>query len=128
MKALAFRDRVGLGAAPVDVLEELAVVGVPIIATEFDTDAGTATQVADDLENFYRICFSHPSVEGIIMWGYEQNAWRWEGIVNSSTWVLNEAGVRYEALLDEWLNDPRNVGRVEQAIYRLRTLKMELRL
>jgi uracil-DNA glycosylase len=27
-----------------------------------------------------------------------------------------------------WLNDPRNVGRVEQAIYRLRTLKMELRL
>jgi uracil-DNA glycosylase family 4 len=27
-----------------------------------------------------------------------------------------------------WLNNPRNVGRVEQAIYRLRTLKMELGL
>jgi uracil-DNA glycosylase family 4 len=27
-----------------------------------------------------------------------------------------------------WLNDPRNVGRVEQAIYRLRTLKLELGL
>ncbi len=85
-----------------DVLQELAVVGVPIIATEFDTDATSATQVADDLENFYRICFSHPSVEAIIMWGYHQNSWRWEGIVNTSTWVLTEAGVRYEALLDEW--------------------------
>jgi len=84
------------------VLNELDNLGLPIIATEFDTDAGTATQVADDLENFYRICFSHPNVEAIIMWGFEQGAWRWDGIVNSSTWVLNTAGVRYEALLDEW--------------------------
>ncbi len=84
------------------VLNELDDAGLPIIATEFDTDAGTATQVADDLENFYRICFSHPNVEGIIMWGYEQSAWRWDGIVNSSTWTLNAAGVRYEALMDEW--------------------------
>jgi len=86
-----------------DVLEELAVVGVPIIATEYDSDAGSITQAADDLENLYRICFSHPSVEGIIMWGYDsQSVWRGSGIVNASTWVLNEAGVRYEALLDEW--------------------------
>ncbi len=85
-----------------NVLQELAVVGVPIIATEFDTDASTEAQAATDLENLYRICFSHPSVEGIIMWGYDQNVWRGNGIVDSSTWVLNEAGVRYEALLAEW--------------------------
>jgi len=90
------------------VLNELDDLGLPIIATEFDTDAGTATAVADDLENFYRICFSHPNVEGIIMWGFEQNAWRWDGIVNSSTWVLNAAGVRYEALLDEWTTEDAN--------------------
>jgi len=91
-----------------NVLEELAVLGLPIIATEFDTDAGTATQVAEDLENFYRVCFSHPNVEGIMMWGIEQSAWRWDGIVNSSTWVLNEAGVRYEALLNEWTTSDSN--------------------
>ncbi len=85
-----------------NVLQELAVVGVPIIATEFDTDASTEAQAADDLENLYRICFSHPLVEGIIMWGYDQNVWRGNGIVNDDTWVLNQAGVRYEALLDEW--------------------------
>jgi len=91
-----------------NVLQELAVVGVPIIATEFDTDAGSATQAADDLENLYRICFSHPLVEGIIMWGYDQNVWRGNGIVNSSTWTLNEAGVRYEALMDEWTTNDSN--------------------
>jgi GH35 family endo-1,4-beta-xylanase len=91
-----------------NVLNELDDLGLPIIATEFDTDATTATQVANDLENFYRICFSHPNVEAIIMWGIEQSAWRWDGIVNSSTWVLNEAGVRYEALLDEWTTNDSN--------------------
>ncbi|MFA5423386.1 MAG: endo-1,4-beta-xylanase [Phycisphaerae bacterium] len=85
-----------------DVLLPLAEVGLPIMATEFDTDAGTEAQAADDLENLYRICFSHPLVKGVIMWGYDQNCWRGNGIVNSSTWVLNQAGVRYEALLEEW--------------------------
>jgi GH35 family endo-1,4-beta-xylanase len=85
-----------------NVLNELDNLGLPIIATEFDTDATNATQVADDLENFYRICFSHPNVEAIIMWGCEQSSWRWDGIVNSSTWVHNEAGVRYDALMAEW--------------------------
>ncbi len=85
-----------------NVLQELAVLGLPIVATEFDTDATNATQVADDLENFYRICFSHPDVKGIIMWGFDQGSWRWQGIVNSTTGVLNAAGVRYETLMDEW--------------------------
>jgi len=84
-----------------NLLNELDDLGLPIIATEFDTDA-TGTQAADDLEDFYRVCFSHPNVEAIMMWGIEQSAWRWDGIVNSSTWVLTQAGVRYETLLDEW--------------------------
>ncbi len=91
-----------------NLLQELAVLGLPIIATEFDTDAGSETQVADDLENFYRICFSHALVEGIIMWGYHESSWRWSGIVNTSTWTLNEAGVRYEALMDEWTTEDSN--------------------
>ncbi len=86
-----------------DVLQKLAVVGVPIMATEFDTNASSESQRANDLENFFRICFSHANVEGIIMWGFlKGSAWRenW-GIVNSN-WTLNEAGLRYEKLIDEW--------------------------
>jgi GH35 family endo-1,4-beta-xylanase len=91
-----------------NVLNELDDLGLPIIATEFDTDATNATAVADDLENFYRLCFSHPSVEGIIMWGCEQSSWRWDGIVDSSTWVHNEAGVRYDALMAAWTTKDAN--------------------
>jgi len=92
-----------------NLLQELAVVGLPIIATEFDTSASTETQRADDLENFYRICFSHANVEGIIMWGFwENSAWRWGGIVNSD-WTLNEAGDRYEALMDEWTTNDSEI-------------------
>ncbi|MEJ2649230.1 MAG: endo-1,4-beta-xylanase, partial [Sedimentisphaerales bacterium] len=91
-----------------NVLEELALVGLPIMATEYDTDASAESQRADDLENFYRICFSHPSVKGIIMWGFWKNSvWRGSGIVNSD-WTLNEAGVRYEELLDEWTTEESN--------------------
>ncbi len=93
-----------------DVLEPLATLGLPIIATEFDTDAGTITQAATDLENLYRICFSHSNVEGIIMWGYDENAvWRGSGIVNTSTWVLNQAGERYVDLLEEWTTSDSNM-------------------
>jgi hypothetical protein len=99
-----------------NVLQELAVVGVPIIATEFDTDAGSEAQAADDLENLYRICFSHPLVEGIIMWGYDQTVWRGNGIVNSSTWTLNAAGVRYESLLNEWTTSDSNYTNVSGSV------------
>jgi hypothetical protein len=44
------------------------------------------------------------------MWGCQQDAWRWEGIVNSSTWVLNQAGVRYEALMNEWTTHDANTS------------------
>ncbi len=88
-----------------NVLKKLAVVGLPIIATEYDTETSSEYQRAEDLENFYRICFSHSSVEGIIMWGFwEDSIWRGEGIANSD-WTLNEAGVRYEKLLDEWTTE-----------------------
>lgn len=86
-----------------NVLEPLRQVGRPIFVTEFDVDQPDAALRANDLENFYRICFSHPSVEGILMWGFWQNAmWRSNAYIVNSDWTVNEAGLRYEALLDEW--------------------------
>jgi GH35 family endo-1,4-beta-xylanase len=91
-----------------NVLQELAVVGLPIIATEYDTDATTEAQRANDLENFYRICFSHPNVEGIIMWGFWKGSiWRGNGLANND-WTLNAAGVRYEKLLEDWTTKDSN--------------------
>lgn len=83
-------------------LDSLAECGLPIWVTELDMSSGTDEAVwADYLEEFFRTAFSHPSVEGIILWGF------WEGdsanspIVNTD-WTLNAAGQRFVALMDEW--------------------------
>ncbi|HBG26443.1 MAG: hypothetical protein A2Y10_09985 [Planctomycetes bacterium GWF2_41_51] len=87
------------------VLQPLAAVGLPIWITEFDVPQADENLRADELEKFYRICFSHASVEGIIMWGfYGPSAWRWEGLVDSD-WSVNAAGLRYQALMDEWTTE-----------------------
>jgi GH35 family endo-1,4-beta-xylanase len=94
-----------------DVLEPLAEVGLPIFVTEFDVQQANVTQRANDLENFFRICFSHPSVEGIIMWGFwEDSQWRTDAYIVDSNWNINQAGLRYEALLDEWTTTDSGVG------------------
>lgn len=85
-------------------LSRLATLGLPIWITEYDTVNSDEYKRADNLEKLYRLAFSHPSVEGVFMWGF------WTGnnfkgadasIVNLD-WTLNEAGRRYEALLNEW--------------------------
>jgi len=38
--------------------------------TEYDSVTPDEYRRADNLENLYRTAFSHPSVEGIVMWGF----------------------------------------------------------
>lgn len=85
-------------------LDNLASLNLPIWVTEYDSKNADQNVRADDLEKLYRIAFSHPSVEGIFMWGFWAGA-HWRGqdaaIVNQD-WTVNEAGKRYEALRKEW--------------------------
>lgn len=85
-------------------LDDLTVLGLPIWITEYDCVNPDENARADALENLYRAAFSHPSVQGILMWGFWAGS-HWRGadaaIVNLD-WTLNEAGRRYEALLAEW--------------------------
>ncbi len=94
-----------------NVLKPLGVLGKPIWATEFDTDATTDTARATDLYNFYLICFSDPNVAGIMQWGFMVGTtWRASGQwgIVSSTGVLNAAGVAYEVLLNRWTTNDAN--------------------
>ena len=93
-----------------NVLERLRTgVGLPIWVTEFDVEAANVTQRATDLENFYRICFSHPSVEGIIMWGFwDGSQWRANAQLVETDWTVNAAGLKYESVLNEWTTNDSN--------------------
>ena len=69
------------GTVPLDqvkpALDRLARFGLPIKVTEFDIDTTDEEEKARLLGEFYRICFAHPAVEGILMWGFWEGAhWR----------------------------------------------------
>jgi GH35 family endo-1,4-beta-xylanase len=84
-------------------LDLIAQFEIPIWITEFTSDASTDALKADTLEQVYRVAFSHPMVEGALMWGF------WEGAPGvpgwylvKNDWTLNEVGERYFGMMDEW--------------------------
>lgn len=85
-------------------LDNLSTLGLPIWITEFDSTTPDASVRADNLEMLYRIAFSEPSVDGIIMWGFWAGShWRGaEAAIVNQDWTLNAAGQRFEALMKEW--------------------------
>jgi len=92
-------------------LESLAEMNLPIWCTEYDFAAADVNVRADGLEKFYRTAFSHPSVEGILMWGFWQNShWRDDCYIVNADWTLNEAGRRFEALMNEWTTNDANTS------------------
>lgn len=75
-----------------ECLDSLGQFGLPVRITEFNLPGQTSKyyedrslkltgeeelQKAKDITDYYRICFAHPAVEGILMWGF------WEG----SNWI-----------------------------------------
>ena len=94
-----------------NVLKTLGTLGLPIWATEFDSDTTSDSQRATDLENFFRICYSDPNVNGIMMWGFMVGTtWRASGAwgLVSSSGTLNAAGTKYESLMNAWTTNDAN--------------------
>ena len=81
-------------------LDKLAALGKPIWITEFDVVQADENDRADALEDFFRMAFSHPSVEGILLWGFWAGS-HWRG-PDAALVDLNAAGQRFEALMAEW--------------------------
>jgi endo-1,4-beta-xylanase len=52
------------------VLDRLAHFKLPIKITEFDMKTLDENAKAKGLDELYRVCFAHPAVEGILMWGF----------------------------------------------------------
>lgn len=108
-------DRQALKAS----LDSLAQFDLPIRITEFNMPGQRSTfytdtnlkmspeeekQNAGELVDYYRICFAHPAVEGILMWGF------WEGInwipassLYTRDWQPKPAAKAYQELIfDTW--------------------------
>jgi endo-1,4-beta-xylanase len=96
--------------AVLDRFDKLATLGLPIWCTEFDMADPNEYVRANEIEDFYRIAFSQPAVQGILMWGFWENShWRKNCYIVNADWSLNEAGRRYESLMDEWTTQAQDV-------------------
>ncbi|KAK3731070.1 hypothetical protein QZH41_019227, partial [Actinostola sp. cb2023] len=85
-------------------LNALSEVGRPIWLTEVDILNKNVHERADSLEALMRIAFSHPKVNGIILWAFwAKSSWRGPDVaLVDANWKLNPAGQRYFQLLDQW--------------------------
>ncbi|NND06422.1 MAG: glycoside hydrolase [Saprospiraceae bacterium] len=64
-------------------------------------------QRAQQLTDYYRICFAHPAVEGILMWGFWEGAnWIPASSLYKKDWTPTPAADAYRSLVfDEWWTD-----------------------
>ncbi|XP_066273255.1 anti-sigma-I factor RsgI6-like [Branchiostoma lanceolatum] len=86
-------------------LDLLASSGLPIWVTELDFSEPDQSVKADGYEDAMRAAFSHPAVEGLLIWGFwNQSHWRPEAaLVNGDNFKLNEAGRRWQRLVfNDW--------------------------
>jgi hypothetical protein len=89
------------------ILDRYGRFGKPIWITEYDV-------VMDDLEtagaftrDFYTTLFSHPSVQGIVMWGFwDASHWKNNAALYKGDWTLKPGGKAYrELVLRDWRTD-----------------------
>ncbi|RLD24298.1 MAG: glycoside hydrolase [Bacteroidetes bacterium] len=102
-----------------ECLDSLRQFGLPIRITEFNIPGQRSKyyrdksikmteaeemQKAKDLTDYYRICFAHPSVEGILMWGFWEGAnWIKTSSLYKRDWSPTPALKAYQELIfNEW--------------------------
>jgi GH35 family endo-1,4-beta-xylanase len=98
-------------------LDSLAIFGLPLRITEFNLP-GMRSELkqkqltpeqedakAKEIVDFYRICFSHPAVDGILMWGFWEGAnWIPSSSLYKRDWTPTPAAEAYHNLIykDWW--------------------------
>lgn len=87
-----------------ETLDRLAQFGLPIKITEYDFDSPDEQLRAKHLEQFYEICFAHPAVEGVLMWGFWEGAhWRPRAALWKRDWSPTPAAKTYRDLVfNQW--------------------------
>jgi endo-1,4-beta-xylanase len=125
-------------AALRNALDRLAVFKLPIRVTEFNfpgqrsryygqpsvrlTDEEEQSK-AKALAEYYRICFAHPAVEGILMWGFWEGAnWIPQSSLYRRDWSETLAAAAYRDLVfkqwwTSWRGRADTQGRCEVSVF-----------
>ena len=93
--------------APADLLtiyDRFAKLNLPIRITELDIDASDEQLQADYFRDFLTVSFSHPDINGIILWGFWENQhWRPNAALFRKDWTIKPNGqVWKDLVLKKW--------------------------
>jgi endo-1,4-beta-xylanase len=93
------------------ILDRYAKYGIPIWVTEYDVAIDDEEVSGRFTRDFYITLFSHPSVEGIVMWGFWDGAhWKNNAAMYRQDWSLKPSGEAIrELLLKIWHTDARGM-------------------
>jgi len=85
-------------------LDRLAKFNLPIKITECLFAADTEQGKAEELKRFFPICFAHPSVEAILMWGFWEGAhWQPQTAMWKKDWTPTPQALAYRDLVfNKW--------------------------
>lgn len=102
-----FRENVTPPETVYHLLDRFAVFGLPLQITEFDVDTTDEELQADYTRDFLTVVFSHPAVNGFVMWGFwEGQHWRPDAAMFRRDWSIKPNGEAYRDLvLDRWWTD-----------------------
>jgi endo-1,4-beta-xylanase len=86
------------------VYDRFATLGLPVRITELDIDIADETLQADYYRDFLTASFSHPNINGILIWGFWENAhWRPQAAMYRKDWSPRPiAGVWQQLVLKDW--------------------------
>jgi GH35 family endo-1,4-beta-xylanase len=99
------------------ILDRYAKYKMPIWATEYDVEIDDEEVSGKFTRDFYTTLFSHPSVEGIVMWGFWDGLhWKHNAPMYRQDWSLKPSGEAIrELLLKTWCTDARGTANAQGA-------------
>jgi GH35 family endo-1,4-beta-xylanase len=81
-------------------LDRFASFGLPIQSTELSINLEDRDTQADYLRDYMTVLFSHPKVEGIMLWGiWSKRHWRPQAALWGDDWAIRPNGQAYVDLL-----------------------------
>lgn len=89
--------------------DRFANIGLPIESTEVSFSLDDQQLQADYMRDYMIACFSHPDVQGVMLWGFWETAaryWRPKAAMYTADWKLKPEGVIWQNLVHkQWQTD-----------------------
>lgn len=100
---------------PEDLLKLLDRYGKfdrPITVTEFDVVVDDEDIAGQYVRDFYTTMFSHPAVDGVVMWGFwDRVHWKFNSVMFRKDWSLKPGGEAYiELMQKQWHTDEQGAA------------------